>query len=419
VSDTATVARLLVEQREEDERTIADLALVGERAACGARLGLMLMLGVTSALTPLFGGNAVPDPLQFAAVVVYVAYTAGFWIALRRAKPSVRKGLIIPFVMMPVDYLFAFTIAWRVSSVSEGHTPILPALMLGLFVCFNVARHSPWHAVVSTAGAVATYIAMLVVCSRAIFPLVVMGSAILTVTGALIVWTNARVRATWVDVRRRENLAHFLPRQVVDRVLRSGGQALAPVQREVTLLFSDVRDFTTMSESLPPREVLEFLDDYFGQMSQIVKGRDGMLNKFIGDGLMAVWNVPDAREDHAVLAVRAALDMRARLAELNAHRAQNGKSPIRIGIGVHTGVVAAGMLGGADQHEYTVIGDAVNLASRIEGLTKSLNSDLLVSERTWELTQGRFTGERVAKETVKGRAEPVVVYSVAGPATAG
>jgi adenylate cyclase len=376
----------------------------------------MFMLGITSALTPLFGGNAVKDPLQFAAIIVYVVYTVGFFFALGRAKPSVRKGLILPFLMMPVDYLFAFMIAWRVSSVSEGHTPILPALMLGLFVCFNVARHSPWHAVASTAGAVVTYAAMLVVCARAIFPVLVMGSSVLIVTGALIVWANSRVRATWVDVRRRENLAHFLPRQVVDRVLRSGGQALAPVQREVTLLFSDVRDFTTMSENLPPREVLEFLDDYFGHMSQIVKGHDGMLNKFIGDGLMAVWNVPDPRDDHALLAVRAALDMRKKLSELNDHRATLNKSPIRIGIGVHTGVVAAGMLGGADQHEYTVIGDAVNLASRIEGLTKSLNADLLVSERTWELTQGRFAGERVAKETVKGRAEPVVVYSVVGPA---
>src|SRR5262249_24560032 len=157
---------------------------------------------------------------------------------------------------------------------------------------------------------------------------------------------------------------------VVDRVLATGGASLQPVQREVTVLFSDIRNFTTMSENMPPQDVLSLLDEYFGHMGQIVRAHEGMLNKFIGDGMLAVWGVPNTQDDHAERALNAAIDMRRKLAELNQARANEGVPQIAIGIGVHTGVVAAGMLGGADQSEYTVIGDAVNLASRIEGLTK-------------------------------------------------
>lgn len=230
--------------------------------------------------------------------------------------------------------------------------------------------------------------------------------------GLLIGFTNRRVGSMFTDIRRRENLSRFLPRQVVERVLAQGGLALQPVQREVTILFSDIRSFTSMSESLAPGEVLKFLDEYFGHMGQIVRGHEGMLNKFLGDGMLAVWGVPDHQTDHAERAIRAALDMRKKLVEFNEHRVRDGQPAIRIGIGIHTGVVAAGMLGGADQREYTVIGDAVNLASRIEGLTKTAGTDLLVSESSWAQTHGKFAGARVGEEKVKGREAAVVLFSV-------
>jgi adenylate cyclase len=168
-----------------------------------------------------------------------------------------------------------------------------------------------------------------------------------------------------------------------------------------------------MSETMAPESLLMFLDDYFGHMSQIVKGHDGIVNKFLGDGMLAVWGAPDTDPHHAEKALKAALDMRKKLIEFNEHRVKTGHPPIRMGIGVHTGMVAAGMLGGADQHEYTVIGDAVNLASRIETLTKALGVDLLVSESTWkQLKEPRYDCTRAGEEHVKGRAEPVVVYTV-------
>jgi len=234
--------------------------------------------------------------------------------------------------------------------------------------------------------------------------------------GLLIGWANTAVSSMFLGLRRRDNLSRFLPRQVVERVLQTGDGTLEPVQREVTILFSDIRDFTALSESLPPRAVLGLLDDYFGHMGQIVMGHGGIVNKFLGDGMLACWGVPDGDANHAVHAMQAALDMRKKLEELNAWRAQRGEPALRIGIGLHTGVVAAGMLGGAEQHEYTVIGDAVNLASRVEGLTKALGVDILVSESTWRAGEGRFQGARMSEERVKGRKEAVVVYSLKGRA---
>jgi adenylate cyclase len=141
-----------------------------------------------------------------------------------------------------------------------------------------------------------------------------------------------------------------------------------------------------------------------------------VVNKFLGDGMLAFWGVPEDDPQHAERALAAALSMRARLREINAGRAQDGLSVIRFGIGIHTGIVAAGMLGSADQHEYTIIGDAVNVASRVEGLTRRFDTDILVTESTWNLGGGGFSARRLASEQVKGRAEPVVVYALDGEA---
>lgn len=183
------------------------------------------------------------------------------------------------------------------------------------------------------------------------------------------------------------------------------------MQREVTVLFSDIRGFTSLSEGLEPRQVLALLDAYYGRMAQVIKGHDGVVGKFIGDGILAFWNVPDRDPDHAIKAVRAARDMLRALDEYNEDRAREGLAPLRIGIGIHTGPVAAGMLGGG-QSEYTVIGDAVNVASRVEGLTKSLGAEILITEPTRLACGDRFAGRELAREEIRGRREPVLLFSV-------
>jgi adenylate cyclase len=128
--------------------------------------------------------------------------------------------------------------------------------------------------------------------------------------------------------------------------------------------------------------------------------------------MLAYWGVPDRLDDHATSAVRAARDMRKAVRELNQYRETQRLPPLRIGIGIHTGTVAAGMLGGSLQSEYTVIGDAVNVASRVEGLTKEYDVDVLISQTTWELLAEPRRGRELGSATIRGRKEPVVLYTL-------
>lgn len=234
------------------------------------------------------------------------------------------------------------------------------------------------------------------------------------VIGVLVAQALRLMREDFRGVRRLSNLKRFLPAQIAERVYKGGDASLAPVSREVTVMFTDIRDFTSQSEKMTPAQVLELLDFYFGHMTQIVKGHDGVVGKFIGDGMLAFWGVPELNERHAEAALKAALDMRKKLEEINRDRAQRNQEPLRIGVGVHTGLVAAGMLGGAALSEYTVLGDTVNVASRIEGLNKQYGCDILASDATWAQAGATFAGERLGEEHVKGRERPVVLYKVIG-----
>lgn len=415
---TANVTQIALEQRQAEEQILAHSALLGERAVAWARLAFIALVGAATQLGAIISGERTGSPseapLRGVVVGLYLGFTLGtLWATYRDREGRPRRAFYAPFAFTAVDYGFLLANVWiDTHLVGLAPVPHVAAASAALFVCFSLARYSVWHIAASVVGAIVTVTLTAHVQGWLSVPWGAFVAACFVALGVLIAFTNQRIKKMFIDVRRHENLSRFLPRQVVDRVLKSAGAALEPVEREVTILFSDIRDFTSLSERKPPEQVLRFLDDYFGHMAQIVKGHEGMLNKFLGDGLMAVWGVPEPQPDHAERALKAAIDMKKKLAELNAERQRAGLLPIRIGIGVHSGVVAAGMLGGADQREYTVIGDAVNLASRIEGLTKSVGADILASERAFQLGGGRLHGERVGEEKVKGRASGVVVYAV-------
>jgi adenylate cyclase len=370
-------------------------------------------LFAVSAQAPRFLAGARAIPVQMWIGLAYTGFAVATLLALHRIKVArPRMSLIMPVLATTVDFTFV-----NAQAQVDQFNPGMLAVASAILVTFSVARVSVWHVAYSVALAIAGFSinaadAGVFATKQTLF--VLAGFAVL---GFMMALTNRAVRAMFRDLRQRDNLTRFLPQPVAERMLRLGPAALAPVQREVTVLFSDIRGFTTMSEGLEPREVLAVLDDYFGRMSQIVKGHDGVVGKFIGDGLLAFWGVPDRVPDHAVRAVRAAADMQRGLVELNRLRAQEGAAPIRIGIGIHTGTVAAGTLGGAMQSEYTVIGDAVNVASRIEGLTKEHGVDVLISETTWGQLDGAVRGQRLVEETIRGRKEPVVLYTIDADAT--
>ena len=225
--------------------------------------------------------------------------------------------------------------------------------------------------------------------------------------------TNRVVRLSEQVAReelRRERLGRYFSPQVADR-LADLDRLSQTESREITLLFSDMRDFTALSETLTPEEVIATLNAYHGRMVEVVFRHGGTLDKFIGDGLMAYFGAPLDDPDQAQNAVECALEMLTVLDALNAERASHRQAPLRIGIGVHTGRVVLGDIGSpARRLEYTAIGDAVNLASRIEGLTKVHGEPLLVSEATRARIAEGFDWREAPAVTVKGKKDPVRTF---------
>ncbi len=193
-----------------------------------------------------------------------------------------------------------------------------------------------------------------------------------------------------------------------DQGFRLGGE-----RRTVTILMSDIRDFTSRTERSNAEAIVDLLNRYLERMVAVVDRYDGTVDKFIGDALMVLFGAPLAKEDDAERAVQAAFAMRKELTRLNAELKRSFREkfpPIRIGIGIHTGEVVAGSIGSANRLEYTVIGDAVNLASRIEGLTKQFKTDILISEATVQMLKGSYPLTKLPGTKVKGKKGAVVVY---------
>jgi adenylate cyclase len=188
-----------------------------------------------------------------------------------------------------------------------------------------------------------------------------------------------------------------------------GGETLT-----ATILFSDIRSFTSISEKMDAKQLVSLLNEYFTEMVDVVIKEDGVVDKYIGDAIMAVFGAPVPKKDDAVHAVRAAVGMRKALAALNEKLKQRGMKPIRTGIGIHTGEVVAGNIGSEKRMEYTVIGDTVNLASRLESSTKELGTPVLVSQDTYDLVKDHVDARPVKEITVKGREKPVMTYEILG-----
>jgi adenylate cyclase len=231
----------------------------------------------------------------------------------------------------------------------------------------------------------------------------------LNVYGALVVMDDVSD-----EKRLKTTMYRYMTQELAEQLLTSGEAKLGGDRKDVSVLFSDIRGYTNLVESMEPEEVVGMLNEYFGLMAEPIFTHKGTLDKYIGDAIMAVFRSPMQWEDHAWRAVQTALEMRSNLAEFNTRRLTQDKKPIRIGIGIHSGTAISGNIGHSRRMEFTVIGDDVNLASRLEGTTKLYGCDIVISGNTYHPCADRVWVRELDIVRVKGRTQPVSVYEIVG-----
>ncbi|XQQ06250.1 MAG: GAF domain-containing protein [Leptolyngbya sp. IPPAS B-1204] len=214
------------------------------------------------------------------------------------------------------------------------------------------------------------------------------------------------------EKRLKSTMYRYMTQELAEQLLSSGDAKLGGDRKEVSVLFSDIRSYTTLTENMEAEEVVAMLNEYFETMVDAVFAYKGTLDKYIGDAIMAVYGSPLPLDDHAWMATQTALEMRTRLAHFNANRPAHRK--IRIGIGINSDCVISGNIGSSKRMEFTAIGDGVNLGSRLEGASKHYGCDIVISENTYQPCADRIWARELDCIRVKGKSKPVNIYELVG-----
>jgi adenylate cyclase len=240
----------------------------------------------------------------------------------------------------------------------------------------------------------------------------------MTLVGNVVLVSLYRVLVEEKEKRKvRAEFANYLSPEVIRRLLVDPG-LVDPKKTDITVMFSDIRGFTTISEKLDAQELALFLNQYLSDMTRIVFKNRGTLDKYIGDAVMAFWGAPIEEPGHATKACNAALEMMKRVRELQRIWEAEGKPKLEIGIGLNTGVVSVGRMGSSLRRGYTALGDAVNLSSRLEGLNKDYGTHIIVNETTYEgAKDDGFVFRELDLIRVKGKLQPVTIYQLMGQRT--
>ena len=406
----------------EGEKAVARVRL----AACGLVLTQrVLMLG---AIPSLVAGDPF-ERMSVLGLLSGITFSLGTLAALRRRAPA-----WLPFASVLMDAVIVTAIMLpQVLWPTPGWTGVLARPAWGFLILASIASgfRLTVPAVVLGAGAAGASLLGLVLLDGTLNGAAVqprLDTAIL----AGIVWVGAtglaygvtaRTRALVEDgalaalkaERARQRLGVYVSQEIADaaldsELLRPGGE-----RREVAVLFSDLRGFTNYGERLEPERLIEELNSYLDAMVEVIRDEGGVVDKYIGDAIMVVFGIPQSREDDATRAVRCARRMQESLAVHNVDRASRGLSPLRHGIGVHYGAVVAGNVGTDDRLQYTVLGDVVNTASRLEGATKELREPVLISLDTIRATgqSPADLGLKPAGEVpLRGREATLTIYAL-------
>ncbi len=378
----------------DDHGRVVHAALEVERLHNARRINAFRLAGLLLGLAvEVYFELTVPGWIG-APIGLFVGWTSAaavLFVAGARSRRIARAGsLAIAFVDMPLLYVLISRIIGGLKMAGlttdaarlSAHAAVY---YVGLLVLASLVLDRRWIAV-GAIIAIGCELSLMAGSGSWDPGLVVMTAFAIALIGMMLGYASRRTMVSIDRVAnerlRRERLERYFSPQVAAQLAEPARLGTCGQTWEVTILFCDLRDFTPICEALPAPAVVALLNTFLERMVDVVFAHGGTLDKYLGDGLMAYFGAPVAQADHALRAVLCAVAMRAALAALNAERAGDGASPLHMGVGIHTGPVVLGDIGAPRRRDYTVVGDAVNVAARLQELTKGEGVDVLVSEAT-------------------------------------
>ncbi|MGH8598849.1 MAG: adenylate/guanylate cyclase domain-containing protein, partial [Gammaproteobacteria bacterium] len=288
---------------------------------------------------------------------------------------------------------------------------VLLLLIFGLVMAVIAPLLSPLYATLLGAGLVFAYIGCNVLMWTLTDFVLPVASGVLMLIAMFVLNMSY---GYFIETRGKRQITglfgHYVPPSLVDEMAkRPDAYSLDAESREMSVLFSDIRDFTSISEKLNPKELSALMNQFLTPMTQVIHDRRGTIDKYMGDCIMAFWGAPLADHAHALHATQAGLEMLARVNDINKVFLTRGWPELRIGIGINSGAMSVGNMGSEFRVAYTALGDAVNLGSRLEGLTKGYGVAMLVSESTKEAVP-EYAYREVDRVRVKGKEQPITIY---------